>query len=85
MRNVARIQNAGMQETYNVFRPKAVSYSPDLPTSHLGSHIVYDGLHDRVNPVGEVSRRTLEPFHDIEPIGPVELHRVSVEQVRHDH
>lgn len=41
-------------------------------------------LHNRVDHVREMPRRSIQPFHEIESRRSVKLHGISLEYIRHD-
>lgn len=75
------------QEARNVFAAKAVSDGTDLLRALL-LHVCKGLLDDRVDGVRQVAlafgASLLQPGHDVEVFGPVELDRVALEEVGHD-
>jgi hypothetical protein len=75
------------QEARDVLSAKAVSDRTDLLRSLL-LHVRQSLLDDRVDGVGQVAlalgTALLQPVHDVEALGRVELHGVALEEVGHD-
>jgi hypothetical protein len=75
------------QEARDVLSTKAVSNRADLLRALL-LHVRQSLLDDRVNGVRQVAlafgAALLQPVHDVEALGRVELHGVALEEVGHD-
>lgn len=75
------------QKASDVLAAKAVSDGTDLLRALL-LHVCEGLLDDRVDGVGQVAlafrAALLEPGHDVEVLGAVELHGVALEEVGHD-
>lgn len=65
--------------------PKAVAHGTYFLAIQIRSHFFQHQVNNRVDSSRQVTRGTSEPSHEVEVGRPVQLDRVPMEEVRHNH